>query len=135
MADKLDITRSFMESVSAGAPKAELLADNAVFRALNFNIPGKAAVLERLTGENTSKVYKSVTWGAPAADKFDGIQIKGTPASGAPAPSSPESLEPPTLADQLPHRAYGDHRERGNRRSEEHTSELQSLRDKSYAVF
>jgi uncharacterized pyridoxamine 5'-phosphate oxidase family protein len=82
MADKLEITRSFMESVSAGAPKADLLSDNAVFRALNFNIPGKQAVLKRLTDENTSKVYKTVTWGAPAADKFDGIQIKGTPASG-----------------------------------------------------
>ncbi len=83
MADKTEIVRSFMESVSAGAPKAELLSENAVFRALNFNIPGKQAVLKRLTDENTSKVYKTVTWQAPFADKFDGIQIKGTPAGGA----------------------------------------------------
>lgn len=83
MADKTEIVRSFMESVSAGAPKAELLSENAVFRALNFNIPGKQAVLKRLTDEATSKAYKTVTWQAPFADKFDGIQIKGTPAGGA----------------------------------------------------
>jgi uncharacterized pyridoxamine 5'-phosphate oxidase family protein len=83
LSDKhLDVTRSFMESVSAGTPKADLLSENAVFRALNFNIPGKDAVLKRLTDENASKVYKSVSWGAPVADKFDGVQIKGTPASG-----------------------------------------------------
>ncbi len=83
MADKLEIVRNFMDSVSAGAPQAELLSDNAVFRALNFNIPGKQAVLKRLTDEGTSKVYKTVTWQPPFADTFDGIQIKGTPASGA----------------------------------------------------
>jgi Pyridoxamine 5'-phosphate oxidase len=83
MADKLEIVRNFMDSVSAGAPQAELLSDNAVFRALNFNIPGKQAVLKRLTDEGTSKVYKTVTWQPPFADTFDGIQIKGTLASGA----------------------------------------------------
>ena len=82
MADRTAIVQSFMESVSAGSPKSERLADSAVFRALNFNIPGKDAVLKRLTDENTGKIYKQVTWQAPFADKFDGIQMKGTTANG-----------------------------------------------------
>jgi len=83
MADKLEIAKSFMESVSAGTPKTDLLTDAPVFRALNFNILGKDAVLKRLTDENTSKVYKTVSWQTPIADKYGAIQVKGTPASGA----------------------------------------------------
>ena len=82
MADKLEIAKSFMDSVSAGAPKSELLSDAPVFRALNFNIPGKDGVLKRLTDENTSKVYKTVSWQAPFADQYGGVQVKGAPASG-----------------------------------------------------
>jgi hypothetical protein len=82
MADKLETAKSFMESVSAGAPKSELLTADPVFRALNFNIPGKDAVLKRLTDENTSKVYKGVTWAAPIADQYGAVQVKGVPASG-----------------------------------------------------
>jgi general stress protein 26 len=82
MANQTDIVRNFMESVSAGAPKSELLADNAVFRALNFNIPGKDAVLKRLTDEATGKVYKQVSWSAPTTDSYGGIQMKGANANG-----------------------------------------------------
>lgn len=85
LSDKhLSVAKSFMDSVSAGAPRSELLTDAPVFRALNFNIPGKDAVLKRLSDENTGKVYKTVTWAAPVADQYGAVQVKGTPAGGGP---------------------------------------------------
>ena len=85
MASKADIVRSFVESVAAGAPKTDLLTEKAEFRALAVNVPGRDAVLARMTAETTGKVYKQVSWEAPHEDSYGGTQIKGTLPAGSPS--------------------------------------------------
>jgi hypothetical protein len=81
---KAENVQAFLNSVKSGTPKADLLTENAAFMALNVNVPGRDAVLKRMTADTTGAVYKNVTWAAP--ETFgDAIKIKGTLPKGAPS--------------------------------------------------
>lgn len=77
MTDKGDLIMAFLASLKEGQdPDATLLTDDAVFMALNVNVPGRDDVMARMTAETTGRVYRDATWEAPTPDG-DAEQIKG----------------------------------------------------------
>lgn len=87
MADKAGIVSSFLDSVKSGRPRAELLSEQAKFNALNFDVPGRDAVLMRMTAEPTAKLYRDIAWQTPRSDdgviKVTGLLPPGGPTGGA----------------------------------------------------
>ena len=87
MASKPEIVRSFLDSVKAGTPRAELLSEQAKFNALNVDLPGRDAVLKRLTAEPAAKMYRDIAWQTPQTDngvvKVKGVLPPGGPTGGA----------------------------------------------------
>jgi len=86
MADKVEIVSAFLDSLKAGQPRAELLSETVKFNALGVDIPGREAVLKRLTGEPAAKVYREVAWQKPEASsgvvKVKGVLPTGSPSGG-----------------------------------------------------
>jgi len=87
MADRVQIVSSFLDSVKAGQPRAELLSDSVKFNALNVDVPGRDAVLKRMTSEPAAKLYRDVAWQAPELSngvvKVKGLMPAGSPSGGA----------------------------------------------------
>jgi Pyridoxamine 5'-phosphate oxidase len=69
MTDRIALVRTFLASLKRSAdgkvkPRADLLTDDAVFEAL-IKLSGRGAVIERMSGDTTGRVYREVTWGEP----------------------------------------------------------------------
>jgi hypothetical protein len=85
--DRIALVKEFVASLKPSAdgklkPRADLLADDAVFEAL-IKLSGRAAVIERMTGETTGRVYREATWAQP--EKYgDGLRIVGRMPAGSP---------------------------------------------------
>lgn len=84
MASQTEVVISFLQSVKAGSPRADLLTEQVKFNALNVDVPGRDAVLKRLTGEPTGKVYRDVSWQTPETDNGV-VKIKGLLPTGGPS--------------------------------------------------
>src|SRR6516225_7453865 len=91
MTDRLALVKTFVASLKPSGdgtvkPRADLLTDDAIFEAL-IKLSGRDAVIERMTGETTGRVYQEVTWGEPQpygeAFKLIGRTPAGSPLGGA----------------------------------------------------
>jgi len=78
-----ETVQNFLESLKTPEDaRADLLAGNAVFMALNVNVPGQDAVMARLTGEDSGRIYREITWQQPE-EAGDAIKIRGTMPDGS----------------------------------------------------
>jgi general stress protein 26 len=61
--DQIELAKEFAKILKArGSGLHELLTDDAQFVALNVDIRGREAVMERLLGEDTGRNYREATW-------------------------------------------------------------------------
>lgn len=86
MTDRNALAKTFVMSLRPSAdgkttPRADLLTDDAVFEAL-IKLTGRAAVIERMTGETTGRVYREVTWSEP--ERYgDALKMTGRMPAGS----------------------------------------------------
>ena len=86
MTDRVELVKSFVKSLkpsSDGAvkPRADLLAEDATFVAL-ITLSGRDAVIERMSGDKTGRVYREATWGEP--EKYgEALKITGRTPPGS----------------------------------------------------
>ncbi len=78
MSQQTDTVTKFLASVKSGQLASDLLTADAGFQALNINLKGKEAVVERFKGGN----YAEANWAAPE-DKAGAVQAVGTLPNGA----------------------------------------------------
>src|SRR5262245_7763039 len=91
MTDRIALVKTFVASLKPSGdgkikPRADLLTEDAIFEAL-IKLSGRDAVIERMTGETTGRVYREVTWREPEqygeALKLIGRTPAGSPMGGA----------------------------------------------------
>jgi general stress protein 26 len=81
MSQQTETVAKFLSSVKSGAIAGDLLAADAGFQALNINLKGKDAVVERFTKPPTAGAYAEANWAAPE-DKAGAVQAVGTLPNG-----------------------------------------------------
>src|SRR5579875_1116090 len=89
MANRLELVEKYLASLrpaggGAATPQADLLAEDAGMESLNFTLSGRNAVLERMTGTDSGKIFREVTWSKPEPFGPSGEQVRiiGRTASG-----------------------------------------------------
>ncbi len=86
MANAAEVLTGFLSSLKNGAPRADLLSENAKFQALNVNLEGRDEVLKRMSAEPGGKVFRDINWQAPQLEggvaKVKGILPRGAPYGG-----------------------------------------------------
>jgi uncharacterized pyridoxamine 5'-phosphate oxidase family protein len=80
MSSQTDLVAKFLSSLQSGAA-VDLLTPDASFQALNVNLVGKDAVIERFTRSAAAGTYVEARWAQE--DKGDGVQAIGTLPNGA----------------------------------------------------
>jgi general stress protein 26 len=78
MSQQTDTVAKFLSSVKSGQLASDLLTADASFQALNINLKGKDAVIERFKAGN----YAEANWATPE-DKAGAVQAVGTLPNGA----------------------------------------------------
>jgi hypothetical protein len=81
MSQQTELVAKFLSSLKSGSAAADLLAPDAGFQALNVNLKGKDAVLERFTKAPGAGAYAEAKWSEE--DKGGGVQAVGTMPNGA----------------------------------------------------
>jgi Pyridoxamine 5'-phosphate oxidase len=86
MTDRIALVKDFLVSLKPSGdgkikPRADLLTDDAAFEAL-IKLSGRDAVIERMSGDTTGRVYREVTWGKPE-QYGDALKIIGRTPPGS----------------------------------------------------
>jgi hypothetical protein len=86
MSDRVALAKSFVASLKPTGdgtikPRADLLTDDVTFEAL-LKLAGRDAVIERMTGDTTGRVYREVTWGEPE-NYGEGLKMIGRTPPGS----------------------------------------------------
>jgi len=81
MSQQTDLVTKFLVSVKHGGVATDLLAEDAGFQALNVNLKGRDAVVERFSKSPGAGAYAEAQWAAE--DKGDAVQAVGTMPNGA----------------------------------------------------
>jgi general stress protein 26 len=81
MANRLELVEKYLASLrsasgGAAAPQADLLAEDAGMVSLNFTLSGRNAVLERMAGPDSGKIFREVTWSKPEPFGPSGEQVR-----------------------------------------------------------
>lgn len=86
MANATEVLSAFLSSLKSGAPRADLLTENAKFQALNVNLEGRDEVLKRMSADPGGKVYRDITWQPPQLEgsvaKVKGVLPPDAPMGG-----------------------------------------------------
>lgn len=84
MASQFETVQKFLTSLREGTPASELLTEDVVFTALAVNVPGREAVLARMTAPDTGRPYQQVTWEPPTMNR-GAVQMVGRLPAGSPS--------------------------------------------------
>ena len=76
MAKAADVLTAFLQSLKSGAPRADLLSEDARFQALNVDLKGRNEVLKRVSAEPTGKLYRDIQWDQPRSETGV-VKVKG----------------------------------------------------------
>jgi general stress protein 26 len=81
MSQQTETVAKFLASVKSGSLAGDLLAADAGFQALNVNLKGKDAVIERFTKGAGAGAYAEANWATPE-DKAGAVEAVGTLPNG-----------------------------------------------------
>jgi hypothetical protein len=81
MSAQTDSVTKFLAALKSGTVPAEMLGEDARFQALNVDLKGRDAVLERLTKGPGAAGYKEANW--TAEEKGEAVQATGAMPNGA----------------------------------------------------
>lgn len=79
-----DVLATFLASLKGGAPRADLLTEDAKFQALSLNLQGRDEVLKRMSSEATGKLYRDIVWQTPQAEDAT-VKVRGLLSGGGSA--------------------------------------------------